>query len=65
MTRDEAKQIKPGAMVAWRDPDNQPDNPSVDCSRVLCVKSARVNGDVVTIEDEDGSVVECCPGELS
>lgn len=54
----DAKKLHSGDQVYWNDPDDGA------CSRVLTIQSVEVHGNVVTIEEPDGSVVECFAREL-
>ena len=59
MTLKEVKRLHPGDEVYWNDPDDG------ICSRVYTIASIVVNGNVVSITDVDGSVLECFAKELS
>jgi hypothetical protein len=52
-------QLRNGDEVRWTDPDDGV------CSRILKIHSISVNGDVVTICDVDGNVLQCFAHELS
>jgi len=54
----EARKLKPGDEVFWNDPDGGV------CSRTYKVKSVEFDGPYVTIEDVDGSVLDCYAREL-
>lgn len=51
--------LEPGKRVYWTDPDGG------ICSRVLTIGSIRFQGDMFTVEEQDGSVVEGLLPELS
>jgi hypothetical protein len=53
------KKLHSGDEVFWNDPDNGA------CSRVYKIQTIEVNGNVVTIQEPDGSVLECFARELS
>jgi hypothetical protein len=55
----QVKKLHPGDEVFWNDPDEG------TCSRIYKIRLIEVNGNVVTIEDVDGSVLECFARELS
>jgi hypothetical protein len=59
MTATEAKNLKPGQEVFWKDPDDGA------CSKYLTIKEIEVRDDMVRITDEDGEYLECLPSELS
>lgn len=59
MTHGEALRLGPGDKVRWTDPDEGA------CSRDIVIRSCEVIDDAFCIVDEDGSVVECLPEELS
>lgn len=52
------KFLMPGDEVYWVDPDED------KCSRYLTIRNIKINGEVVSIEEVDGSVVECFAHEL-
>lgn len=54
----DAKKLHTGDEVYWNDPDDGA------CSRVLKIQTISVVGNVVSIEEPDGSVVECYAREL-
>lgn len=54
----DAKKLNSGDQVYWQDPDDGA------CSRMLTIQGIEVNGNVVSIEEPDGSVVECFAREL-
>lgn len=53
-----AKKLHQGDQVFWSDPDNG------TCSRILTIQTITVVGDVITIMEPDGSVVEAYAREL-
>jgi len=59
MTRKEVEQLHNGDEVFWNDPDEG------TCSRVYRIRCIEIAGDIVTIEDVDGSTLECFIDELS
>jgi hypothetical protein len=60
MTKEEAKQLHCGDEVYWTDPDEGL------CSRYYNIKAIYwANDDVICIEDEDGSYLECFAHELT
>jgi hypothetical protein len=58
MTIAKAKKLQPGDEVFWNDPDDGA------CSRVYKIQTIEINGNVVTIMEPDGSVLECYAREL-
>lgn len=68
MTLAQVRRLKAGSTVRWNDPAAA-EGPDCDCSRVLVVKSVRINdkgGDeIVYIESMDGGGIECFAHELS
>jgi hypothetical protein len=52
------KKLKKGDKVYWNDPDEGA------CSRFYLIKNITIRPDLVRIEDEDGSVLECPIEEL-
>jgi hypothetical protein len=58
MLREEAYQITPADRIYWHDPDNE------TCSRFLNIKSIEFDWNIATIEEIDGSVIECYVDEL-
>lgn len=58
MTNQEICNLHRGDEVAWVDPDNG------ECSANLTIQSIRVNGDVVSITHEGGTL-ECYAEELT
>lgn len=62
MTIEEVRRLHRGDEVWWEDPDNG------TCSRhykILTIEVPEHEEGVITIEDEDGSVLECYADELS
>jgi len=59
MTLKEVKTIREGDEIFWNDPDNGL------CSRTYKVQSIEINGNIITITDPDGAVLECFANELS
>lgn len=59
MTVKEVLDLHSGDEVFWNDPDDGAG------SRYYVIQSAVVSGEVVTITDVDGDVLECFAGELS
>lgn len=59
LTNEELCNLIPGDIVHWTDPDGG------SCSRNYTIDCIDVREDMVTIEDEDGDVLECPPEELS
>ena len=61
MTLKEAKQLHKGDEVFWNDPD------SGLCSRVYKINTIEVDKEnkTATIQEDDGSVLECFLSELS
>ncbi len=60
MTLDKIQKLHTGDEVLWTDPDNGM------CTRMFKIRSIEIKDtDVVSIEDQDGSVVECFISELS
>lgn len=61
MTIEEIKQLHTGDEVYWNDPDEG------RCSRVYKILTIEYNEEerVVTIMEDDGSVLSCFPEELS
>ena len=55
----EAKKLATGDQVFWTDPDDGA------CSRHYTILAIEVVGNVVTIEEPDGSVLECFARELA
>ncbi len=58
MTLREAKRLQPGDEVYWNDPDET-------CSRYVTIRYIRINGDIISIDTQDGSEIECFAHELS
>lgn len=58
MTAEEAKQLRPGDEVFWRDPDDGA------CSRHITIARIRINDDIATIVDHRGGVLDCFLSEL-
>lgn len=60
MRRHNIKKLKPGSVVFWNDPDEG------ICSRPYTIKSIDFcwENNILTIEDTDGSVLECFPREI-
>ena len=54
----EIKKLHQGDQVYWEDPDEG------SCSRLLAIQTIEVNGNIVTIMEPDGSVVEAYAREL-
>lgn len=54
----DVKKLKPGDEVRWNDPDEG------RCSRVLGILTIEVRGNVVSIMEKGGAVVECFAREL-
>lgn len=59
MSPEQVKRLKPGDRVYWNDPDGG------QCSRVLTIAEIADRFDMFTIVDQDESVLECYPAELS
>lgn len=60
MTLTEVTEIRPGCKVRWNDPDDGA------CSRTVDVAKAYLRQDeTVLIECQDGTTLECLPGELT
>ena len=60
MTMMEARKLKAGDLVTWKDPDDGA------CSDTFVLRSVRVHGgEFLRITKEDGSVLEALPQELS
>ncbi len=51
-------ELTKGDRVYWTDPDNG------ECSRYYVIKSITIDGEVVTIQEPDGSYLECFSSEL-
>lgn len=58
MKPSEIKQLQIGDKVWWNDPEGL-------CSRFYTVKRVKFHERVVTIEEADGSVLECPADELT
>jgi hypothetical protein len=58
MTIKEMRKLHPGDQVFWEDPDGGA------CSRVLRIQTIKVVGNVATIMELDGSILECYAKEL-
>lgn len=54
----DVRKLHQGDEVYWEDPDEG------RCSRVLKIQTINVSGNVVSIMEPDGSVVECYAREL-
>lgn len=52
-------QLRPGDQVRWNDPDDGA------CSRILTIGSIEVRGNVVTITEPNGALVEAFARELA
>lgn len=50
--------LQSGDQVWWNDPDDGA------CSRIYNIQEIKINGEVVTITDKDGSDLECFASEL-
>ena len=59
MTRKDAKQLQTGDEVLWNDPDDGA------CSRIYTIQNIEITGDIVSIQDKDGSNLECFLSELA
>jgi hypothetical protein len=59
MTKSSIKKLHRGDEVHWIDPDNG------ICSRYYKILSILIKGDIVTIVDMRGDVLECYAWELS
>jgi protein involved in polysaccharide export with SLBB domain len=59
MTYEEALRLHPGDEVRWTDPD------AGACSKIIKIASIEAIDDAFCVVDEDGSVLECFPEELS
>lgn len=58
MTKKQIKNLHSGDEVFWNDPDEG------KCSRTYLIQSIEVDGDIVIIQDQDGSNLECFADEL-
>lgn len=58
MTLEEVLNLHNEDVIYWQDPDG-------DQKYLKIIKSIEVKGDIVCIEDIDGSYLECFPHELS
>jgi len=58
MTNQEAKEIKPGDMVFWNDPDEE------TCSKLMTVKKIVIVGDVIKLTAMNGDYLEGYAEEL-
>ena len=58
MNQDAANRLRPGDEVFWDDPDGGA------CSRVLKIHAIKIVGDVASIMEVDGSVIEVYLREL-
>lgn len=59
MTNEEAKGLKTGDTVFWKDPDEGA------ASRAYKIKTIEVYDDEAIIEEPDGSVLQCFVAELN
>lgn len=59
MTAKEVMDLKAGQRVFWDDPDDG------ICSREYVINRVAITDEMVTIEDEDGDVLECHAKELA
>ena len=57
MKYNQARKLRPGMTVYWRDPD-------ANCSRRYKIATVKVVGGIVKIADPQGDHLECCAGEL-
>lgn len=59
MTMQEVWSLHTGDEVFWNDPDDGL------CSRLYVIQSIRIDDDIITITEPDGSELQCFASELS
>ena len=59
MTFEEVARLRNGDEVFWNDPDEGL------CSRYIIIQTIEVKGDIVVIQEDDGTTLECFAEELT
>ena len=59
MTFEEVARLRNGDEVFWNDPDEGL------CSRYIIIQTIEVKGDIVIIQEDDGTTLECFAEELT